>query len=121
MYDKSDKYRTVFDSYNIKLARTKIESLLLENTCNSYSSFNNVEFDLDYKDDQYLLYMQFVTWHCDGSSMLPLKDYPNNKTFKELHKLNKYFINTDKKLFIDFRCGKGYSSELEKLTQDSVI
>ena len=51
VYDKSDKHRTLYDSYNIELASTKIKLLLLENTANLYISFNNVKFDLDDKDD----------------------------------------------------------------------
>ena len=60
VYDESDQHRTVYDSYNNELASTKIKSLLLENTAKSYSSLNNVKFDLDDKDDLYLLYVQFV-------------------------------------------------------------
>ena len=73
---------TVYDGYNIELASTKIKLLLLENTANLCSSFNNVKYDLDDKDDQYLLYTQFVVWYCNGPSMVPLSDYADNEHFK---------------------------------------
>ena len=49
---------------------------------------------------------------------MPLSDYVNNEAFQELSRLNKYFIEADKKLFLDLRRRKGYLEELEKLTWD---
>ena len=68
--------------------------------------------------DKYLLYMEFVAWYCKGCSVVPLSDYANNLTFQELPDLNNYFTNSDEKLFIDLRRGKGYTGELEKLNTD---
>ena len=58
VYDKSNQYITVFDSYNIELASTKIKTLILENVSNTYSIFNGVKFDTGDKHDRYLLYRQ---------------------------------------------------------------
>ena len=83
-YDKPDQHRNLYDSYNVELASKSIKTILLENTNNSYSSFNNVKLDLNEDDNQYQLNLQFVAWYCKGSSMVPLCDYAKNKTFKEL-------------------------------------
>ena len=84
VYDESDQQRNVYGSYNVELAGKSIKTILLENTSNFYSSFNNVKFDLDENDDQYQLYLQFVTWYCNGSSMGLLSNYTKNETYKEL-------------------------------------
>ena len=80
VYDKSDQHNNVYDSYNVELWSKSIETIILENTSNSYSLFNNVKFDLDEDHDQYQLYLQFFTWYCNGSSMVPLNDYAKNET-----------------------------------------
>ena len=103
------------------MAGKSIKTILLENTSNSYSSFNNVKFDLDENDDQYQLYLQFVTWYCNGSSMVPLSNYTKNETYKELpiqKYIYIYFSESDEQIFIDLRRSNGYSGELEKLTRD---
>ena len=84
VYDKPDQHRNLYDSYNVELANKSIKTILLENTNNSYSSFNNVKLDLNEDHNQYQLNLQFVAWYCKGSSMVRLCDYAKNKTFKEL-------------------------------------
>ena len=118
VHDRSDQHRSAYDSYNKELASTKIKSVQLENVSNTYSSFNTVKFDMSDAHDKYLLYMQFVAWYCKGSSFLPLSDHANNLTFQELPDLNNYFTNSDEKLFIDLRPGKGYTGELEKINRE---
>ena len=73
---------------------------------------------MDEDDDQYQLYLQFVAWYCKGSSMVPLRDYAKNKTYKELPNPKKHFSNSDEKIIIDLMRSKVYSGELEKLAQD---
>ena len=62
VYYKSDQHRSTYDSYNVVLASPKIKSTELENTSNTYSSFNSVKFDTSDVHDKYLLYTQFVAW-----------------------------------------------------------
>ena len=38
--------------------------------------------------------------------------------FQELHSQSKYFTFADKKIFIDLRCGKGYTNKIKKLNRD---
>ena len=82
VYDKSDQHRSVYDSYNTELGSTKIKSVELKNASNTYSSFNTVKFNMSNAHDKYLVYMQFVAWCCNGSSMVPLSNYANKLTFR---------------------------------------
>ena len=66
VYEKSDQDNTVFDSYNIELASTKIKTITLENAASTYSVFNRVKFNTSNEHDKYLLYCQFVTYVCYG-------------------------------------------------------
>lgn len=84
VYDKNDQHNTIFDSYNIKLASTKIKSLKLKNALNSYSAFNEVKVNSEDSHDQFLLYSQFVAWNCDSCSVASLTDYEHNDVYKEL-------------------------------------
>ena len=60
VYNKSDQYRSIYDSYYIELASRKIKSITLENLSNIYSAFNNVKFDTDKPQNKFLLHNQFV-------------------------------------------------------------
>ena len=104
--DKIDQHKSIYDSYNVEIASTKIKSLKLGNTANSYSTFNSVKFDLDCDHDKYLLYCQFVAWYCTGSSIASLMDYGNNEVYQELPCLEEFFTNSNEKLFIDLRRSK---------------
>ena len=65
-----------------------------------------------------MLYSRFVAWYCKGSSIAPLSDYAHNPTFQELPTMSQYFTNMGKKIFINLRCGKGYTNELEKINRN---
>ena len=101
-----------------EVANTCIKSIQLENASNTYSSFNIVKFDTSNARDKFLLYSPFVTWYCKRSSIAPLSDYTHNPTFQELPTLSQYFTNTDKKIFLGSRQGKGYANKLEKINRD---
>ena len=118
VYDKSDQHGSIYDSYNNKLAITKIKSIKLENTSNTHSTFNSVKFDTADAHDKYLLYSQFIAWYCKGSSIALLLDYAHNPIYQELRSISKYFASSDQKIFIDLRRGKGYANETEKLNRD---
>ena len=55
VYNKNDQHKTVYDSYDVEVAFTKIKSLKLENASSTYSAFNSVKFDLEDYYDKYLL------------------------------------------------------------------
>ena len=118
MYNKSDQHRSIYDSYNVELASTKIKSIKLENVSNTHSSSSCIKFDTSGAHNKYLLYTQFVAWYCERSSIARLLDYTHNPVFQELPTQNQYFTNADEKIFIDLRRGKGYTNEIEKLNRD---
>ena len=61
----------------------------------------------------------FVSYWCNDCSTAPLPEYANNEIYQELTKERNYFKDTSvEKLYIDMRRSKGYTNELEKLTQD---
>ena len=63
------------------------------------------------------MYRNFVAWATGGgSSVSPLTKYSNNDVYKELIKYEKYYKadNSDERLSVDLRRGRGYTNELEK-------
>ena len=63
------------------------------------------------------MYRNFVAWSTNkGSSVGPLTQYANDPIYKELIKYDKYYKATesDERLYIDIRRGRGYTSELQK-------
>ena len=101
VYNKNDQHRSVYDSYNTELESAKIKRVQLENASDTYSTFNTVKFGTSYANEKYLVYMQFVSRYCKGSSIVPLSDYANNPTFQELPNMKHY-----ETLFIDLRRGR---------------
>ena len=61
----------------------------------------------------------FVAYYYEGWSAAPLIQYKNNEIKQQLTKEKGYFgDDSDERLYIDMRRGKGYTDELEKLTRD---
>ena len=83
-----------------------------------YNSFNSIKFDTSDSHDKFLLYSQFVSWYCKGSSIAPFSDYANNPIYQEPPSQSNYFRSADEKIFIDLRRGKGYTNEIERLNRD---
>ena len=109
MYDKSNQQRSIYDSYNVELASTKIKSITLENASNTYSTFNSVKFDIDDTVCGVGLQRLYIA---------PSPNYKNNTVSHKLPTLSEYFTSGDEKIFIDLRRGKGYTNEIEKLNRD---
>ena len=117
VYDKTDHHNTLFDSYNIKLASTKIKMITLENAANTYSVFNGVKFNTSNEHDKYLLYCQFVTYVCYGYSIAPITDYSNNVVYQELPNEKDYFTISDRKLYVNLRRSNGCTGKLEMISR----
>ena len=67
------------------------------------------------------MYRNFVAWATgQGSSVGPLTQYANNDIYKELIKYEKYYkkSESDEKLYVDLRRGRGYTFELEKIVRN---
>ena len=58
-----------------------------------------------------------MAWYCGGSNIASLTNYANNELYQELPRFEKYFTESDDKVLIDLRRGKGYTGEIEKLTR----
>ena len=76
VYNKSDKYTPVYDSYNVELAAKYTKKYSIDNLM-----------------QEHLLYKQFVAWNCDGWSIAPLIDYIHNSVYQELIEETDYFGN----------------------------
>ena len=49
-----------------------------------------------------------TAWICKGSSIAPLADYARNKTYQKEVRQEKYFTDSDEKVYIDLRRKKSY-------------
>ena len=118
VYDRSDKHLSIYDSYNAEVASTQIKSIKLQNASNTYSEFNTVKFDLEDEEDRYTLYNAFVAFVTEGSSIVAESEYMNNEIRQELPNRNTYFTDSDERVYIDIRCSKGFTGELERVNHD---
>ena len=117
--DKSDKYATIYDSYNKEMAAQLIKTLGLNNFTELYSLTNEKKYDTDNLTQRHLLYKQFLAWNCNGSSVAPITDYIDNPIFQELPDEDKYFsLKSDEKVYLDLRATSEYVKEAEKLERN---
>ena len=117
--DKSDKYKTIYDSYNREMAAQLIKTLKLTNFTELYSLTNEKKYDTDNLTQQHLLYKQFLAWSCNGSSVAPVSDYVDNPIFQELPDQERYFsAKSDERIYLDLRASSGYVKEAEKLERN---
>ena len=70
-----------------------------------------------------MLYKQFTTWSCNGSSIAPLTDYINNPIYQELIDKEDYNeVKSDDRIYLDLRASSGYMNKAKKLERkDSKI
>ena len=102
VYDKSDIHLTAYDSYNAECASKFIKSLEFTNISDQYSSTDTLKFDTDNDLQKLLLWKQYLVWHTNGCSTVPVTDFMNNPVTQELKKENEYFSDDfDERLYID--------------------
>ena len=117
--DKSDKYNTVYDSYNVEMASKKIKFVKLTNFTEIYSLTNEKKYDIGNLTQRHLLFKQFVAWSCNGSSVTPVTDYVNNPIHQELIDKGDYWeVRSDERVYLDLRVSSGYTKEHEKLERN---
>ena len=92
----------------MELPSRYIRSIEIENMSKTYSLANKLKYDINVKSDKYLLYTQFVSRNCDGCSVAPLTCYANNEIYQELPIMDKYFTESDERMYLDLRANKGY-------------
>ena len=64
------------------------------------------------------MYSAFTAWICKGSSIAPLTDYAHNITYQKAVRQEKYLTDSDEKVYIDLRRGKGHTGEFERVNRD---
>ena len=66
-----------------------------------------------------MLYKQFTTWSCNGSSIAPLTDYINNPIYQELIDKEDYNeVKSDDRIYLDLRASSGYMNKAKKLERN---
>ena len=87
----------------------------LSNISDAYSAANTMKFDISDNTEKYLLWKQYVAWHCNDCTAAPISDYINNLVFQELLMESDYFgTKFDKKIYIDLGDSFGYKHGIEK-------
>ena len=77
------------------------------------------KYSIDNLKQKHLLYKQFVTWNCNGSSVAPLVDNMDNPIYQELPDEEEYYsLKSDERLYLDLRASSGYVKEAEKLERN---
>ena len=80
---------------------------------------NEKKYSIDNLKQKHLLYKQFVTWNCNGSSVAPLVDNMDNPIYQELPDEEEYYsLKSDERLYLDLRASSGYVKEAEKLERN---
>ena len=119
IYDKSVNHETVYDSYGLELAARLIESIKFVNASKAYSLTGKLSYDINNKDEKWLLYKMFVAYVCNGPTYAPLTHYKNNPVYQDMTDEYTYRDDTkDDRIYIDMRRSKGNYDELEKITRD---
>ena len=114
---KSDKHLTIYNSYNAECAAKMIKSIKPANISDTATS--TMKVDTSNGTQKYVLWKQFVAWHCDGYSAVPISDYINNLVFQELLLNPDYFVTkSGEKVYINLRDSLGYTNEIEKLSKN---
>ena len=110
---KSDKHKTIYDSYN--MAAQLIKTLTLTNFTELHSFTNEKKDDTGNLTQQHLLYKQFLVWSCNGSSVEPVSDYVDNPIFQKHQDRERYFsAKSNERIYLDFRANSEYVKEAEK-------
>ena len=97
--------------------RSKIE---LVNISDAYSATDTMKFDTWNDTQKCMLWKQYVAWHYDGYSAVPISDYINNPVFLELLLESDCFGNkSDETVYIDLRYSLGYTNKIEKPSRNN--
>ena len=84
--NKSNQHKTVYDSYNAEAASTTIRNVIIENTSNTYSTANELKYDVDDVDEKHQLYKRFIASCSNGCIIALLTDYANNSLAERSHR-----------------------------------
>ena len=62
--------------------------------------------------------MTFIAWICNESRIALLSDYAHNPIYQEVPRKNKYFTDSDERLYIDLRRSKDHTGEFERVDRN---
>ena len=91
VFDSSHQHKSIYDSYNAEVAVTTVSSIRLESASDTY------------EHDKHIMHSAFIAWICNRSSIAPLSDYAHNPIYHKALRKNKYFTDSDERLYIDLR------------------
>ena len=94
--NKSNQHKTVYDSNNAEAASTTIQNVIIENTSNTYSTGNELKYDVDDVDEKHQLYKIFLASCCNGCIIALLTDYANNPLAREVPQKKITFLTLTK-------------------------
>ena len=95
---------TIYDTYNVEVASKINKNSKIDHFTEIYSLTNEKKYDINNFTQKHLLYKQFVSWSCNGSSVTPLTDYMNNPIYQELISEGDHFdVLSEKRTYLDLR------------------
>ena len=114
IYDKSYQHETVYDSYAVELTAHLIQSVKFQNASKVYTLTGKV-YNINNKDEKFLLYKMFVAYQCNDCTFAPLTEYKNNEVYQNMTDEYEYRGQTkDDRIYIDMRRSKSNTDELKK-------
>ena len=76
------------------------------------------KYSINNLTQKHLLYKQFVTWSCNGSSIALLTDYINNPMYQELIDEEDYNeVKSDGRIYLDLTANSRYTNEARKTSK----
>ena len=74
-----------------------------------------MKFDTSNDTQKYLLWKQYVAWHCNGYTAATISIYINNPVLQDFLLESDYFgVKCDEKVYIDLWDSAGYTDKIEK-------
>lgn len=117
VYDKSIQHMTAYDSYDLEMAAREISNIKIENA-KVYGPATDLSYNLTDEINKVKIYSNFVAYQCNGFSTAPLTQYRGSDIYQKLTTYDKYFTDSDERIYIDLRVSRGYTDELEKLVRN---
>ena len=78
-----------------------------------------MKFSISSNTKKHLLWKQYVVWHCNGYTAVPISDYITNPVFQaHLLESDCFGTKSDEKIYTDLRDSLGYTDRIEKLSKN---
>ena len=117
VYDKSIQHTTAYDSYDLEMAAREISNIKIENA-EVYGLATDLNYNLTDEIDKAQTYSNFVAYQYNGCSTTPLTQCSGSDIYQKLTTYDKYFTDSDERIYIDLKISREYTDELEKLVRN---